>query len=82
MPLRSNGTVLGSEATSLAPFHMTYDPLRPIALSRRIMDIPCRAAMAPWLLLYLRCPKSTLAREKVKSLEKGNVKNASLTAEH
>ena len=51
------GAVLGSEATSLAPCHTIYSPPRPIALSHRIMYIPCRAVIAPWLLHYLTCPK-------------------------
>ena len=51
---------MGSETISLVSCHMTYKPPRPIALSHRITYVPCRAAMAPWLLRYPRCPKRAL----------------------
>ena len=55
---KQRGTVLGSEAISLVSYQMTYNPPpRPIALSNRIMNIPRRASMVPWLLHYPRCPK-------------------------
>ena len=52
---KQRGTLLGSETTSLSPCHMSYNPPRSITLSHRITYTPCRAAMAPWLLCYLRC---------------------------
>ena len=42
---KQRGTVLGSEMASLASCTMTYNPPRPIALSHRIMYIPCKAAI-------------------------------------
>ena len=58
---KQRGTVLGSETISLVSCHMTYKPPpRPISLSHRITYVPCRAAMAPWLLGYPRCPKRAL----------------------
>ena len=57
---KQRGTILDSETTSLAPGHMTYSPPRPTASSHRTMDIPCRAAMAPWSYRNPRCPKRAL----------------------
>ena len=58
---KQRGTVPGSETISLVSCHIwPTSPPRPIALSHRITYVPCRAAMAPWLLRYPRCPKRAL----------------------
>ena len=52
---------LGSETISLVWCHMTYKPPQADSpQSCRIIYAPCRAAIAPWLLRYPRCPKRAL----------------------
>ena len=62
-----NSIVRNNEEQSWAPrrfplYRATWptSPPRSIALSHRITYVPCRAAMAPWLLRYPRCPKRAL----------------------
>ena len=62
-----NSIVRNNEERSWAPRRFTWyratwptSPPRPIALSHRITYVPCRAAMAPWLLRYPMCPKRAL----------------------
>ena len=68
MTVRPNSIVRNNEERSWAPRrfpwyivpHDLQAPPRPIALSHRITYVPCRAAMAPWLLRYPRCLKRAL----------------------
>ena len=62
-----NSIVRNNEERSWAPRRFSWyratwptSPPRPIALSHRITYVPCRAAMAPWLLRYPMCPKRAL----------------------
>ena len=62
-----NSTVRNNEKRSWAPRRFSWyratwptSPPRTIALSHRITYVPCRAAMAPWLLRYPMCPKRAL----------------------
>ena len=58
---KQRGTVLGSETIFLVSCHMTYKPPQADSPeSYRITYVPCRAAMAPWLLRYPMCPKRAL----------------------
>ena len=67
MTVRPNSIMRNNEERSWTPRRFPWyratrptSPPRPIALSHRITYVPCRAAMAPWLLRYPRRPKRAL----------------------